>query len=262
MRRNPVTVPVMCDHFNQMLEAARGKYYVLLCDDDALGPRFVSSLVELLERDPEIGVGLPRVEVMDEQGEHQPREFDPPPELFSGRELVRMWVRGKVRFWTFVTTLARTEEVRAAGGYLPIPEADDDTLVVKLSLGRKAAFSNDAVFHNRWYESSAGLAQSAAKLASDMRKWLRVLDTDPVFLEFAERRPEEWSEIHGLLREQAWRNYRHRYATLYRQRMEPLEWLRAGFNMPFIPAYYGWLLAYLFRTGLRATGRRLIGSHG
>lgn len=263
LRRNPVTEPVMSRHFNQMVEAAEGEYFVLLCDDDELGPRFVSSLVEILERDPEVGVGIPRVEVMDEEGNPQPREHRfPREEVFSGLELVRMWVRKQARFWTFVTTLARTREILEVGGYPPIPEADDDTMVVKLSLGRKAAFTREAEFRNRWYETSAGLSLPPEELADDMRRWIEVLDTDPFFRDFARRRPVEWKEIHALLVEQAWRNFRHRWVTMYRERMAPMAWLRSAFSMPFIPAYYRWLLGYLFRTGLAATGRRLVGSRG
>jgi glycosyltransferase involved in cell wall biosynthesis len=263
VRQNAVTEPVMSRHFNQMVEAAEGKYFVLLCDDDELGPRFVSSLVQILEREPEVGVGIPRVEVMDETGNLQPREHRfPPDEVFSGLDFVRMWVRKRVRFWTFVTTLARTQEILDVGGYPPIPEADDDTIVVKLSLGRKAAFSREAEFRNRWYETSAGLSLPPEELADDMRRWIEVLDTDPLFRDFARRRPAEWKEIHALLVEQAWRNFRHRWVTMYRERMAPMAWLKSGFSMPFIPAYYRWLFAYLFRTGLRAAGRRLVGSGG
>lgn len=261
MRRNAVTEPVMSRHFNQMVEAAEGKYFVLLCDDDELGPRFVSSLVEILERDPEVGVGIPRVEVMDEEGNPQPREHRfPPSEVFSGLDLVRMWVRERLPFWTFATTLARTREILDVGGFPPIPEADDNTMVVKLSLGRKAAFSREAEFRNRWYGTSAGLSLAPQELAEDMRKWIEVLDTDPFFRAFERRRPEEWREIHDLLVEQAWRNFRHRWVTLYRERMARMDWLKAGFTMPFIPAYYRWLFGYLFRTGVKATGRRLFGS--
>src|SRR5689334_8968751 len=45
-RRNESTVPSHV-HFSQCLEAARGEYFILLCDDDWISSGFVSELVTI-----------------------------------------------------------------------------------------------------------------------------------------------------------------------------------------------------------------------
>lgn len=261
-RRNDEIEEVMSRHFNQLVAAASGKYFVLLCDDDEIGPRFASSLVEALESDPEIGVAIPNVELTNEDGAllsdeeaeglpyGRPELRELPPKTFSGIEFVRMWVSGKVRFKTFVTTMARTEEVAAVGGYPMMPTGDDDAVVLKLSLGRKAAFCEEAVFRNRAYEASGGLEISPWVLAADIKRWLEFLDTDPVLMEYAATHPTEWNEVRSLMRRKGWGTYRHRWRGMYRERMGGLEWLRAGFAMPYVPEYYRWLAGYLFKRGL------------
>lgn len=261
-RRNEVIEEVMSQHFNQLVEAASGKYFVLLCDDDEIGPKFVSNMVAVLESDPELGVAIPDVELMNEAGQplsgedvarlpySRPELKQLPPATFSGEEFVRMWVGSRHRFTVFVTTMARTAEIRAVGGYPLMPTGDDDAVVLKLSLGRKAAFCKDAVFRWRVYEASGGLVISPWVLAADIKRWLVFLDSDPVLKEYATAHPEEWLEIRELMRHKAWGTYRHRWKGYYRERLSRLEWLRAGFAMPFIPEYYGWLSRYLLRLGL------------
>jgi glycosyltransferase involved in cell wall biosynthesis len=273
-RRNDVIEEVMSHHFNQMVADASGKYFVLLCDDDEIGPRFVSSMVRVLESDPDIGVAIPNIVLTNETGDLLspeeaaqlpyvvPETKELPPEVFSGEEFVRMWVDGRYRFKTFVTTMARTEEIRAVGGYPPMPTGDDDAVVLKLSLGRKAAFCEDAMFRNRAYEASGGLVISPQVLAADIKRWLDFLDSDPVLQEYARTHPEEWPEIRELMRHKAWGTYRGRWKSMYRNRLDTLDWLRAGFALPWIPEYYGWLSRYLLKLGLsypKRMARTLLG---
>lgn len=261
MRRNDVSVPAMSRHFNQVVESAEGEYFVLLCDDDAIGPHFISKLIAPLERDPEIAVAIPNVEVIDAAGRPRQREVRHPPDVFSGVEFARMWMGGGYSFWTFVTVMARTSEIRAVGGYPEMPTGDDDGLILKLTLGRKAAYVKDAIFRHRWYESSAGLAIDPWELANHIRRWLAFLDDDPVLHRFAAADPVAWREVRGLMVQKAWKTFRHRYRTMYRDRMSGPGWVRAGFALPFIADYYRWLIPYLLRAGL-ALPKRLIRGGG
>jgi GT2 family glycosyltransferase len=261
-RRNEVIEEVMSEHFNQLVEEASGKYFVLLCDDDEIGSGFVSKMVDVLESDPEVGVAIPNVELMNEAGKPvsaeeaeqlpygRPELKQLPPETFSGEEFVRMWAGSSNRFTIFVTTMARTAEIQAVGGYPLMPTGDDDAVALKLSLGRKAAFCKDAVFHWRVYEASGGLAISPSILAADIKRWLVFLDSDPVLRKYAAANPEEWPQIREIMRHKAWGTYRRRWKTMYCERMGRLEWLRAGFAMPFVPEYYRWLSGYLLKLGL------------
>jgi hypothetical protein len=139
-----------------------------------------------------------------------------------------------------------------------MPTGDDDAVVLKLSLGRKAAFREEAVFRNRAYEASGGLEISPWVLAADIKRWLEFLDTDPVLRKYAVAQPTEWEEIRALMRRKAWGTYRHRWKGMYRERMGPFEWLRAGFALPFIPEYYRWLAGYLVRRGLSYPRRVIV----
>jgi len=270
-RRNDVSEPAMSRHFNQLVEAATGKYFVLLCDDDTVEPGFVSSMVAAMESDPEIGVAIPHVKLMDEGGKPldshgctevpygRPDLKKLPPPVMIGTDLVRGWVSGEYRFKTFITTMARTSEIASGGGYPVMVTGDDDAIVLRLSLGRKAAFCESAVFWNRAYVTSGGLEISPWELAADIKSFLTFLDTDSWLQRYASQHPDTWQEVRGLMRQKAWRTYRHRWKTMYRDRLPTGEWLRAGFALPYIPAYYAWLSRYLFRQGLSGTKRRLLG---
>ncbi len=270
-RRNAVSEPAMSRHFNQLVECASGKYFVLLCDDDTIEPGFVSAMVTALEADSEVGVAIPHVQLMDEDGEPlatddyakvpygRPELKEMPPPVMTGTDLVRGWVGGEYRFKTFITTMARTSEIAAAGGYPVMVTGDDDAVLLRLILGRKAAFCETAVFWNRAYVTSGGLEISPWELAADIKSWLELLDSDPWLQRYASEHPDTWREVRGLMRQKAWRTYRHRWKTMYRERLPTREWLRAGFALPYIPEYYAWLSRYLFRQGLTNTKRRLLG---
>lgn len=270
LRRNDVTVS-MSRHFNQLVETATGDFFVLLCDDDEIGPGFISCLAEVLAADPEIGVVVPHVELMNESGGPVTAEeerdlpysrLDPdrlPPSIMTCLEFVRLWVDGRRQFVTFVTTMARTHEVTSLGGYPDMPTGDDDAVALRLALGRKVAFCKEAAFRLRAYGASEGLAMSPWELASDIKVWLEFLDSDPALRAFAVENPQEWPEIRRLMAEKAWRTYRHRWKTMYRGRLPFLEWLRAGFALPFIPEYYRWLFGYLLKQGLSHTKRMVRG---
>lgn len=269
-RRNDATEPVMSRHFNQLVESATGKYFVLLCDDDIIEPGFVSALVETLESDSDIGVAIPLVELMNEAGGplaleeaaelpySRPDLKKLPPRVFSGTDFVRYWVSGEYRFKTFVTTMARTQDITVRGGYPSMPTGDDDAVVLRLSLGRKAAFCEEAVFRNRCYEASGGLDITPWELAEDIGRWIKFLDTDPWLRTYAAEHPDDWPGVRRLMIQKAWRTYRYRWKTMYRKRLPFFEWLRAGFAMPFIPEYYRWLSGYLVKHGLSYT-KRLVG---
>lgn len=261
-RRNDETVGIV-DHFNQLVEAARGEYFVLLQDDDEINPEFLSVLIEVLESEPDVGAALARVERMDEEGRAVPRDAgEEPPKRMTGRDFVRLWCRGGRDFVCFATNLARTAEIRAAGGYPPFPKGTgvDNALLLKLVLGRRIAWEPDAVFRYRVYEESHGLSLPPRELARDLAEFLDFLDKDPDLREYASRHPEAWSEVRVDLERMTWGTYRHRWRTMYRDRLSPAEWVRAAFEMPWIPDYYGAVLRHMARRFLAASKRKLLRS--
>lgn len=261
VRRNPESVTI-CEHFNQLVDAADGDYFVLLSDDDEISPGYVSELAGLLDSDPAIAVAVSKLDVMDETGATQEaqRKGRPPSPVMAGDDFVRIWCTGEYDFVCFVTNMARTAEVRRVGAYPELTggTSTDNALMVKLSFARKVGFAAGATFRYRVYEASTGLALEASQLASDLRAFLRFLDDDASLAAITASDPGQWARSRSYLVEMTWRTYRHRWKNMYRNRLGTRAWVRAAFEMPFVPAYYRSVSWTLLRTGLAATKRTLL----
>ncbi len=261
LRRNPEIVGIT-DHFNQLAREAAGEYFVLLSDDDEISPNYVSSLASALDSDPDIGVALGKLDVIDEHGTVVPRKnggMDLPP-IMSGREFVHAWCHSVYNFVCFATNMARTADIKRVGGYpesLPMGTSIDNALLLKLCGDRRIALAFDATFRYRVYEASHGLALPYRELARDLKAFLRFLDKDPVLQSFGNADRASWSAMKSDLREMTWRTYRHRWKGMYRNRLSAIDWVRAAFAMPFITPYYWSVIVTIFRRGARAAKHRL-----
>jgi glycosyltransferase involved in cell wall biosynthesis len=262
LRRTNGGIPITA-HYNELVEAATGEYFVLLADDDELSPNYCTALVAALERNTQAGFALARLEVMDETGRIVPRNLRglTLPSLMRGEDFVRAWCRDGYPFVCFTTTLARTAEMRAVGKYpeFPLGSGVDNALVLKLSLGGSVAFADNARFRYRVYENSHGLGLPIESLAADLRHFLRFLDQDPVMQDYAKNNSHEWPEIRGLLVRMTWRTYCSRWKRMYRSRMRTAAWVRSAFNMPFIGAYYRAVARVLVRSAIGSVRRRVLG---
>lgn len=238
-RRNDVTVDCS-SHYNQLIQDAAGDYVLIFGDDDELSPTVVSDLVALLQRYPQAPVALPRQEKMDEQGRTLRSSSSQVPELLSGEDFIRGWCRYTYEFQTLSTVLFRTPEVRKAGGFPIMPNAngDEDILMIRLTLGKAIAFANRSCVRKREHEKSLGLACDYQELIDASVLFTGILDTDPMIQAFAKREPGVWKELRGLLGKMSWETCYSRWATMYRARMPFLPWARAAFGMPWLPDYY------------------------
>ena len=99
-RQTPVTVPAPV-HYNQLVEAAAGEYFVLLNDDDEISANYVSELVQHLERRPRAAVGLSRQEIIDAEGNTLRYSANSAPEIMSADEFISCVVSEFVRFRMF-----------------------------------------------------------------------------------------------------------------------------------------------------------------
>jgi hypothetical protein len=52
-----------------------------------------------------------------------------------------------------------------------------------------------------------------------------------------------------------WKTYYLRWADMYRQRLSPLEWAKAGFELPFIPEYYKAMIQTLLAAAITPFSR-------
>jgi glycosyltransferase involved in cell wall biosynthesis len=239
-RQNATTVPAVV-HYNQLVEAASGKYFVMLCDDDEISANFVSELVGTLEQHPEAGLAIGRQEIIDGAGRVVRQSSDSVPATMTDEEFVHAWRRNDNQFECWVTNLARTADVRACGGYHASLRGTfcEDILTLRLFLGRSVAFNTRCTF--RWRiadDNSFGWSMTCDELVNDVRLLLQLFDSDAKFLEFGRAYPARWASMKADLCEIVWTIFFWRWDSIYRYRLPRGEWCRAGFSMPWIPSYY------------------------
>jgi glycosyltransferase involved in cell wall biosynthesis len=239
-RQNSSTVGISV-HFNQIVKAASGEYFVLLQDDDEISPNYVSELVYLLESHPKASVAIAKQEILNEAGIVVRQTTAAVPTIQSGPDFIRdAWHSCKYRYECFATFLAKTRDIRRCGGYPCFPSGshNDNALLIKLSLNGYIALTIKCSFRWRVYDSSHGLSLSVGDLADDTRQFLQFLESDPRIVKFSATHPVEWKELKAILMRMAWETYSNRWKHLYRRRLTSMQWIRAAFAMPLIPAYY------------------------
>ena len=117
-RRNDKGV-LQHEHFTQCAREARGEYFILLHDDDWINSSFVSELVAVATRNPDVNVVVPANVTFNEQGTII-REFATPAgEVFDGFTFIHNWLYGEGPqiLACLCTILLRTKIVCDFGGY-------------------------------------------------------------------------------------------------------------------------------------------------
>ena len=236
-RQNP-TIVTLPAHYNQLVSAASGKYFIWMPDDDAISSNYVSALVSILEQDRTVAVAIARQEYVDASGCVLRISPNHAPHSISGEQLITRWTR--MGFESFTAIFARTADLRACGGYPEFPGGThcDDAVLIKLSLGRSIALTNACVYQVQQDEASVGWSLKCQVLAEDTRRFLKFLDTDPWLLAFAERESALWTILKHSLIKMTWETYYYRWDTLYKARLSLVPWVRAAFALPYIPSYY------------------------
>jgi hypothetical protein len=135
-------------------------------------------------------------------------------------------------------------------------QAGDDALLLKLCLDRPVVLSERCTFRYRVYEASYGLAQSIQILGTSIKQFVRFLDSDPHFREFARTHPEEWKELRGYMEENKLLTYYFRWRHMYRRRLTRLQWVRAAFALPYSRLYYRQVISTLLTTAAYALTER------
>jgi glycosyltransferase involved in cell wall biosynthesis len=247
-RQNAATVSIS-KHYNQLVDAASGKYFVLLCDDDSISENFVSELAARLEQNPSAAAAVARQEIIDESDAVVAQSAAALPDRLSGPEFINSaWRTHKYGFKCFATFMGRTDLIKRCGAYPDFTTGthNDDALLIKLCLAGDIALSDRCCFRWRQYDSSHGWSISIADLAKASREFLHFLKSDPAVLDFARRSPRAWADTKSTLVELGWTTYYWRWAGMYRRKLPTGEWLKAAFALPFIPAYYGRVARTIF----------------
>jgi glycosyltransferase involved in cell wall biosynthesis len=210
LRQNATTVDVVT-HFNQLIEAASGEYFLLLCDDDEISANYVSELVTTLEKYPQAAVALSRQDVIDASGAVTSSSIDNLPSLMSGEDFLKLWCLKKHGFKCFITYLVKTAAVKQAGGYPNFP---------------------------RGFHASNGDTSTTQDLTNATKLFLHSLESDPINLEFAQRYPEKWRQFQQWLVQLAWSIYLKKLSEVVPGQLSTLDKLKIALSMPHVPNYY------------------------
>ena len=181
-RRNEVTVPIH-EHYNQVLDAAKGEFFSILDDDDLVSPNFISNLVAVAMRHPNVDLVVPRNMTIDANGSTIREYSVPEHDVVDGFQFVSDWlyVRGLPKFACVGTVLLRTATVRKFGGYQNFARGQniDNLVLLQCALGNQIGFASAAVFKWRVYETSYAGKVSLRLLVQSSRQFVRHVIRDP-----------------------------------------------------------------------------------
>lgn len=181
-RRNDVTVPLH-EHFSQCVQAARGDYFILLHDDDRVNSSFVSELVGVATRYPDVNVVAPANVTIDEHGTVIQEFAKPDRDVFDGPGFVCDWLHrtGPQLLADVTTVLLRTETIRYFGGYQGLGGGRnvDNLIFLQSAITSRVGFAQGAVFYWRSYPHSYGSHASPEQIAESGREFVRQLSRDP-----------------------------------------------------------------------------------
>lgn len=236
-RQNEVTVPLPAHH-SQLVQAASGRYFAWMPDDDTISPTYASELVSALEARPDVSVALARQDVVDAAGQLMRQSPAHLPEYWQGEEFIRTWTTKG--FDSYTSIVARTEDIRNCGGYLDCPWGNysDNALMVKLCLRGAVAYRKTCAYRLRQDPASFGWSISLNRFAEDTARFLDFLETDHEILRYAGRFPELWNELRQVLLTMTWRAYLYRWEMMGRQQPPFFQWVKAAFALPYPLPYY------------------------
>src|SRR5262245_58116512 len=181
-RRNDTTVP-MHEHYTQCVPEARGEFFMLLGDDDRINSGFVSALVAVAKRHPDVNVVVPANATIDENGAVIEEFARPEGEVFDGAEFVCRWLYGYTPqvFKDPTTVLMRTDVLRRFCGYQDLGGGSniDNLLLLQSAITGRVGFAKDAVFNCRVHNGSYGRNLTAKQVAEASRRFLRHIRCDP-----------------------------------------------------------------------------------
>jgi hypothetical protein len=169
------------ENFRFVLRQASGKYFMWAADDDSWEPRFIESLVALLERDPNVGVAFCNFDARLDDGTRVDSypEFLPLLQSYAGRTLAERLSayiaqeegHGKANM---LYGLYRRTELLAAGGMRAwgLGWWGADMLIVCSVLARSAAaIESELLYHVGAGRGAAGAASVLQNVGSARRRF-------------------------------------------------------------------------------------------
>lgn len=184
------------EHFTQCVREARGEYFVLLHDDDRINHCFVSELVGVATRHPDVNVVVPLNITIDESGALI-REFgNPNREVLDGPAFICDWLHGSGPevIACVCTILARTQVIENFGGYRCLGGGRniDNLLFLQCALTSRVGFAHRAQFSYRTYAKSYGNNATPLQIVDSGCQFLRYLRNDPPTVRALSRVPSTY----------------------------------------------------------------------
>ena len=161
--------------------------------------------------------------------------------ILSGPEFIcAIWESFEFGFENVESFLAKTKLLKETGGYPDFTKGNhsDNAVAIRVCLNHSVVFSSKCVYRHRVHEASYCWQVDIKELAAACREFMRFLDHDPTIRTFARAHPAEWQELKSVLITMSWQTYFWRWRDIYRHKMSGINWVAAGFAMPFLPGYY------------------------
>lgn len=142
-------------NWNKCIEEARGKYIVIMSDDNSLAPGFLEKCAELLERDPTLPIVVGAFDVV-MQIEHRTIPACLSKRLgtgiWNGADILLEHFRGNLSFGTLSAAI-RADDFRKMGGFpADLPGGGEDLILSRMLLMGRAGLINEQcashIFHN------------------------------------------------------------------------------------------------------------------
>lgn len=167
-------------NWNACLNEARGKYVVLLSDDDRIDPRFLERSVAFIERERDlpIVVGLTQRHSVSD-GHILPASGSQKFEtgIWDGADILLELLRGRITV-QLCTVLLRADMLRSKGGFLAdFCYAPDYAAMATLLLEGKAGFVNECCGTYTFHHNSQTSAFSVDVLLKDVEKLAELISS-------------------------------------------------------------------------------------
>lgn len=156
--------------FNEAIDWASSKYFMILCADDLLAPGALARAATAMERHPEVGFAYGRAAALGPQASIQNLSLgngDEPWQIVAGGDLLARFCRDGVNHIPGPSTVVvRTAAQRLAGYYRPeLPHTDDFEMWMRLASLAPAAKTEACLGILRFHESARSALARRAQAA-------------------------------------------------------------------------------------------------
>ncbi len=162
-------------NFNKCVREARGQYLVLAADDNAFDPRFIEKCMRLVEKEPDLPIVLSGYDVLI-MGEFSKDDRRRVPARLSkklgtgiwrGTDILKEYLGGKISA-QLLSSLIRTDIIRANGGYSAHPCAADEATWISILFEGKAGLVNECCATYMVHDASLSERFTADRRLADL----------------------------------------------------------------------------------------------